>query len=84
MVDVDFPYVQLSRAPTQLVSTSLLSQLLTLIWQMKLLDKGGKYECCRHWSSERQKNFHSPSPVSNLGSLNPKCPRNPVAMAAAQ
>jgi len=22
--------------------------------------------------------------VSNLGSLNPKCPRNPIAMAAAQ
>jgi len=51
---------------------------------MKLLDKGGKYECCRHWSSKSQKNFQSPSPVSNLGSLNPKCPRNPIAMAAAQ
>jgi hypothetical protein len=31
-----------------------------------------------------QKNFQSPSPVSNLGSLNPKCPRNPIAMATAQ
>jgi len=51
---------------------------------MELLDKGGKSECCRHWSSESQKNFQSPSPVSNLGSLNPKCPRNPIAMAAAQ
>ncbi len=37
---------------------------------MKLLDKGGKYECCRHWNSESQKNFHSPSPVHNLGSPN--------------
>jgi hypothetical protein len=51
---------------------------------MKLLDKEGKYECGRHWSSESQKNFQSPSLVSNLGSLNPKCARNPIAMAAAQ
>jgi hypothetical protein len=51
---------------------------------MKLLEKGGKYECCRHWSSENQKNFQSPSPVSNVGSLNPKCRRNPIAMEAAQ
>jgi len=51
---------------------------------MKLPDEGGKYECCRHRSSESQKNFQSPSPVSNLGSLNPRCPRNPIAMAAAQ
>jgi len=27
-----------------------------------------------------QKNFQSPSPVSTLGSQNPKCPRNPIAM----
>jgi len=37
---------------------------------MKQLDKGGKYECCRHWNSESQKNFQSPSPVRNLGSPN--------------
>jgi len=51
---------------------------------MKLLKKEGKYEFCRHWSLESQKNFQSPLPVSNLGTLNPKCPRNPIAMAAAQ
>jgi len=50
---------------------------------MELLEKGGKYECCRHWIPESQKNFQSPSPVCNLGSPNPKCPRNPIAMAAA-
>jgi hypothetical protein len=47
---------------------------------MKLLKKEGKYEFCRHWSLESQ----NPLPVSNLGTLNPKCPRNPIAMAAAQ
>jgi hypothetical protein len=31
---------------------------------MKLLDKGEKYECCRHWSSESQKNFQSPSTIT--------------------
>jgi hypothetical protein len=51
---------------------------------MNLLEKGGKHECFRHGNPESQKNFHSPSPVSNLGSLNPKCPRIPIAMAAAQ
>jgi len=32
MVHVNFPYVQLSRAPTQVVSPWLLSHLFTLIW----------------------------------------------------